>query len=727
MKNKHSRSTLTRRQALKLGLGIGGTAVLPLETAEAKGRDKGEDENSSTDAPSTPFPVTPWQQSLVSPKCAQGRDLRANDALDPRPGDYPGPRFGMRPGGPAETGAGLGNVAHGIAPEFDPNHPTHCSEWNAFSDDTHVKEYKLITEETTQEIIPGVHTPVFVYRDAFALPDTDGDAFALPDTDGITLPGTTPGPTFVTRFRSPIVVRNENHLTAHRHLNKGAGVNTTHHDHETSVHLHGGFVSAHADGFPDFYVLAGEARDYYYPNIIPPVIGEGCGSFDETWIPSTLWYHDHAMDVTGFNVSRGLAGFYLMFDDREIELIVNGTLPAPGREALECLGITDEAILTPLLGEPGVNDEGFDFGLALQDQRFESDGTLSYDFLDHAGRLGDVFTVNGTAQPFFKVQRRKYRFRILNASNARIYQLRLSSGQPFVVFGADSWLFPVAGAIDDFELAMGQRHDVIIDFSDYPDNSEVFLENIMIQEDGRKGKKIDREQPTPLLKFIVNGHEPVPNDVTIEHGTTIRGFAGDPGGQWAPIGAGEIVKTRVFEFDRGGGVWTMNNRFFNPRRADALPELDTAERWIFENGGGGWGHPIHTHLEGFQIQTLDGEPPPFERSFNSDLVNLHGGEEAEVFIKLRTFTGPFAFHCHNIEHEDMRMMGVHDPRPPGEKSPLDGESRIDPMVSGVVPDCIELEEEGFLYFDEVGDLESIDDRGVGFPECEFDRDKRGNK
>jgi FtsP/CotA-like multicopper oxidase with cupredoxin domain len=717
---------LSRRQALKLGLVAGGTTMLPLETVKAKSGSSGGDEitdNSVDSGPApTPFPVTPWQQPLFIPKCAQGRDPGAVDALDPPPGHYPGHRFGSLPGGPAEPGQGYDNVCHGIAPEFDPGHPAHCSDWNQFSDDTHVKEYKLITEETTQQIIPGVHTPIFSYR----------DDFALSDEDGMTLLGT-PGPTFVSRHRGPVVVRNDNHLTAHRNQEEREGVNTTLHDHESSLHLHGGHNPAHSDGYPDFYALAGESRDYFYTNATPHVSGGDCGTlFDETWIPSSMWYHDHAMDVTGFNVSRGLAGFYLVFDERELDLIT-GTdsdpervLPCPGRDALECLGITDEAIITPLLGPPGENDDGFDFGLALQDQRFNADGTLTYDFLDHAGRLGDVFTVNGRAQPFFEVQRRKYRFRVLNASNARMYQLRLSSGHPFTIFGADTWLFPVAGVIDDFELAMGQRHDVIIDFSEYSDNAEVFLENIMIQEDGRKGKEIDPDRPTPLLKFIVKGEEPVPNDVTIEPGTTIRGFASD-GGQWAPIGVDEIIKTKEFKFDRGGGVWTMNNKFFNPRRADTLPILDTAERWIFENGGGGWWHPIHTHLEGFQIQTLDGELPPFERSFNSDLVNLHGGEVAEVFMKFRTFTGPFAFHCHNVEHEDMRMMGVHDPRPAGDESPLDGERQVDPPVSGVVSECIELEEEGFLYFDKAGDLEPVDGRGVGFPDCEFDMEKRGNK
>ncbi len=126
------------------------------------------------------------------------------------------------------------------------------------------------------------------------------------------------------------------------------------------------------------------------------------------------------------------------------------------------------------------------------------------------------------------------------------------------------------------------------------------------------------------------------------------------------------------------------------------------------------------HLEGFQIQTLDGRLPPFERLFNSDLVELHGGEEAKVFIKFRTFTGPFVFHCHNVEHEDMRMMGVHDPRPGGVGSLLNGVDRINEEVSGVVPDCDELEAGGFIFFDVAGDVDRLEGRGVGFENCEFE-------
>ena len=108
-------------------------------------------------------------------------------------------------------------------------------------------------------------------------------------------------------------------------------------------------------------------------------------------------------------------------------------------------------------------------------------------------------------------------------------------------------------------------------------------------------------------------------------------------------------------------------------------------------------------------------------------MELKDGGEAEIFIKFRTFSGPFVFHCHTIEHEDMRMMATHDPRPEGEPSPLDGETRIDPDVSGVVEDCLELEEEGRILFDVVGNVDRLEGRGVGFPECEYNIDRRGNR
>ena len=501
---------INRRNLVKYGLaGLGAFALghwrFPIPLLEGP-REASAKSSPSSSKSGTVFGYRPFSQPLFIPSVAQAMP---RGTLTPKPGQYE--RDGQLNGKPRTPRGNFNDVAHGIAPEFDgrvPGFP--CSDWSRFSSHTHEKEYRIIIEETVHPFFPGLSTPIFAFRDAYASNSE----------------GRTPGPTFLTRFREPVVVRYENHLTKNR-----GPINTTGHDIEASVHLHSSHVPSHADGAPDFYTLAGEAKDYFYPNIAPHVTQANprariCeGSFDPTWIPSTLWYHDHAMDITGFNVSRGLAGFYLMFDEREEQLIEDNILPDPA--------------------------EGTDIGLALTDQKFNADGTLFFDHFDHNGRLGDVFTVNGTVQPFLEVQRRKYRFRILNASNSRMYQLRLSNGQPFLVFGADTWLFPKAGLVKTFELAPGQRHDVIIDFQNAPD--DLFLENIMLQSDGRKGDGVDPSKPTPLLKFVVKGAA-VANDATIADGTIIRD-------QWEPISRNEIVAARSFRSDRSLGAWTINNRF----------------------------------------------------------------------------------------------------------------------------------------------------------------------
>jgi FtsP/CotA-like multicopper oxidase with cupredoxin domain len=638
---------ISRRQSLKAAMLGGAGALLAAAPAVT---------NRAAAQAVTPFTVTPFLAKLPIPPVLEPFDLNK----DPKP--YPARR--PTPGQVYHGAGGApGQVFHGIAPEFDRAHPDHDPDW----DRNPLKSYKMFIEQRIAQIIPGVNTPVFTYRDANKPAGQ----------------GTAPGPTILARFNEPIAVRLHNDLVAAKTY--------VHHDIETSAHHHSGHNPAHADGHPAFYTLPGKARDYYYPNIVPKRVINGVRQFDRTDIPSTTWYHDHAMDITGFNVSRGLAGYYLMLDELEERLMTTNVLPKSQH-------------LTPN------NAPQFDIPLALTDQSFNADGTLVYDFLDHDGRLGDVFTVNGAVQPYFKVQRRKYRFRVLNASNARYYQLRLSGGQKFLRIGKDGWLFPYAVAAKEALLCSGERADIIVDFRDAP--SVVYLENIMRQTNGRKPDGPDPNRPTPLVKFIVEGAAVV-NDATVAAGTPLRPHD--------PIKAADITVTRVFEFNRGNGAWQVNGRFFNPRRADAVPARDedgvAAERWIFKNGGGGWWHPIHTHLEHHEVQKINGKAPSIEQRFKSDLVNLEGNDVAEVFIHLRTFTGPFVFHCHIVEHEDMRMMGTHDPRPTGERSRLDGVTEIDPMVSGVPPTCEELEPT--LFFDAAGDVDRLEGRGVGIPCDDF--------
>ena len=659
---------INRRNFLRAGLVAGAGGVIAPAAAALADRDGDSDGGTAEHTPTAIYDARrdAFQQPLFKPDPLQQRPF---GTLDPAPGNYPGDRVGWK-GGPAHADRDPSKVNHGIAQEFE--HP--CADWNKINPGrSHEVEYSVAIEEATQNIVPRVESRVFVYRDLYS-------------TSGASQ-GFSPGPTILADYRVPSVLRMENRLTKENV--------TLDHDVETSIHYHGGHVPAHADGYPSFYALAGEARDYYYPNIVPRKDGKGgCGSpFDENWIPSTQWYHDHGMDITGFNVSQGLAGFYLMKDGLEQRLIDENKLP-------EVYG-------------------PYDIPLVLQDQKFNADGSIAYDFLDHNGRIGDVFTINGRAQPFATVERRKYRLRLLNGSNARVYGLRFSNRMPFLTIGHDDWLLSNGVICDQLQMVSGQRFDIIVDFSDAPD--EVYLENVMVQEDGRKPKGIDpSRERTPLLKFVVQGPKVNPaDDLQIDEQTILRPYE--------PIRPDEIVQTRVFRFERSNGAWTVNNRLFNPRRADAVPELGTCERWILQNNSGGWWHPIHIHLEGFQLEKLDGVAPRDELGPRSDTVELKDGGEAEIFIKFRTFSGPFVFHCHTIEHEDMRMMATHDPRPEGEPSPLDGETRIDPDVSGVVEDCLELEEEGRILFDVVGNVDRLEGRGVGFPECEYNIDRRGNR
>lgn len=409
--------------------------------------------------------------------------------------------------------------------------------------------------------------------------------------------GVWPGPTFRARQGEPIVVRQVNQL-----------------DEEIAIHLHGGHVPADSDGFPTDTFGPGTFKDYCYPNVTP--------EDDLTEVPSTMWYHDHTHDLTGPHVYRGLGGFYLVSDDLEDELVASRVLPGGDR----------------------------DVPMAFQDRVLRADGQLFFDPFELDGFLGDLMCVNGKVQPYLRVQRRKYRLRLLNGSGARFWMFRLSTGAPFLQIGADSWLLPFAIRRDAILCGNGERVDVVVDFRDAP--SEVFLENILVQDDGR-GPDGDSEEPevripgTPIVKFIVEGAN-VANDVTVTEGTHLRPHT--------PIRADEIRATRHFRFDRTKGQWAVNGRLFDPERADALCVLGTAERWIIENSSGGWWHPAHIHLEAHQVQAFNGQPPPIWNSFKKDTTTLGPNDVVEVFMKLRTFPGRFVMHCHNTAHEDHGMM-----------------------------------------------------------------------
>ena len=190
-----------------------------------------------------------------------------------------------------------------------------------------------------------------------------------------------------------------------------------------------------------------------------------------------------------------------------------------------------------------------------------------------------------------------------------------------------------------------------------------------------------------------------------------------------PVPNRSDIFVREFNFERGRGAWQINKRFFDSCIANAANQLWSTELWILRNRSGGWWHPIHIHLESHQqlfvrarnhrgqriVMCRDGYDPEefdpgladgpealdlgkemlqWEEIFNPaklaearhnaasldfdssvwnlgikhDTTILGPNTEVHILMQFRTFEGPFVFHCHNLDHEDMRMMFQMDPR-----------------------------------------------------------------
>ena len=433
---------------------------------------------------------------------------------------------------------------------------------------------------------------------------------ALPPQKIFGYNGVTPGYTIKARYGEPILTRFFNELPPDY---VGIGVP------QISPHLHNLHGAPESDGNPVNFFDPGYFWDNHYPMF--PFNNDSRNAL------GTLWCHDHRFDFTAQNVYKGLAFFYLCYDALD-----SGT---------EVASTTYPNSLRLPSGE-------FDVPLMISDRKFDSNGNLVYDTFNLDGMLGDKYTVNGKIQPFFKVARRKYRFRLLVANPSRFYRFFLSNGDPFTVIGNDGNLLPAPIQMQSIYLGVAERADIIIDFSKYPIGTEIILENRLEQEDGR-GPTGDLLNPgTPLLKFIVD--RDVASDPS-QVPATLRPLPPLPSN--TEINA---LRTRHWKFDRSNGAWTVNGEFFDPDVVRAQVKRGTKEVWVLENGGGGWHHPIHIHHNEFRILSRNGvKPPPFEQG-RKDVVTLEPGEEVRVLMEFSAFLGKYPIHCHNTVHEDHAMM-----------------------------------------------------------------------
>ena len=403
----------------------------------------------------------------------------------------------------------------------------------------------------------------------------------------------------------------------------------------TTLHWHGLHVPASADGGPHQEIPQGGS---WHP------------SFQVIQKAGTFWYHSHLIDKTGEQVYRGLAGMIIV-DDAE----------------------TDQLALP---SEYGVDD----IPLVIQDRRFNQDGSFQY-ISSHRdimmGMRGNTVLVNGTRSPYFVPTTGKVRFRILNGSNARTYNIAFSDGRSFQQLACDGGFLGAPYDMSLLELAPAERCEIVVDFSD---GNPVDLISLPMAADSpfqsrgmmrRMSGDNDRLQVLSIIPQSrlqasdtisarlteVADFERVGIDNTRQFKLSMAMGMGmmRGGGGGGPGGRGR----------RGGGMMGGGEQFFindSAMEMDVINEriqVGTTEVWEITNDSMMM-HPFHVHHGQFQVKERNGRPPhEHERAFK-DTVKIGPGETVKIIMEFEHFSDPelaYMYHCHILEHEDNGMMG----------------------------------------------------------------------
>jgi FtsP/CotA-like multicopper oxidase with cupredoxin domain len=295
----------------------------------------------------------------------------------------------------------------------------------------------------------------------------------------------------------------------------------------------------------------------------------------------------------------------------------------------------------------------YDVNLMLADKAFDREGQLYFDIFNFDGFLGDVMTTNLAYNPYFEVERRKYRFRILASAVSRSWKLSLDSGESMAVIATDGGLMPVPQWVKSFRTSSGERYEVIIDFARYPIGRRVILQNSS-PKNNRNYENTNKVMAFDVVNdAIATTNNSVPDVLDAER--EVMGLQ-----------ESDSVATRRFEFKRQHGSWTINGTTWddvvksNYAFTLAKPRRGTVETWEFVNDSGGWFHPVHLHYTDFKILDRNGKPPLPHELGPKDVVYLGEGEKVRVLINWRGEgrygLGRYMMHCHNIVHEDHDMM-----------------------------------------------------------------------
>ncbi len=410
-------------------------------------------------------------------------------------------------------------------------------------------------------------------------------------TSLLTFGGTYPSPTLRARRGATFELLLQNRLTE-----------------ATNIHWHGLAVPAEVDGYPTDLVPSGGARLFRFQ------IAQPAG---------TYWYHPHPDGRTAAQVYAGMAGFFIVDDESE------RTLGLPTGEQ--------------------------DVALLLQDRRRTTGNSFAYaptpmDLM--SGYLGNTVLVNGTPDAELPLSATRYRFRLLNGSNARIFRVAFGDNRAFDVIAGDGGLLERAVTTNALFLAPGERAEILVDFSRDPVGTSAPLISAPFTVGGGGGMGMgmggsSQGASASLLRLLVGRAGPTVVPLPSRLASIERL---DP--SRAQVQRRFVMDMRMPPFK---GAFTINARSFDAARVDVRVERGVLEVWEIVNASTE-PHPFHVHATQFQVVSRSsGALSPHELGLK-DTVLVWPGETVRIAIRFDAHAGLYVLHCHNLEHEDAGMM-----------------------------------------------------------------------
>ena len=377
----------------------------------------------------------------------------------------------------------------------------------------------------------------------------------------------------------------------------------------TTVHGHGLHVNGEIDGGPQSAIQPGESWQ-----ITIPVRQEA----------GTSWYHPHRMGATAHHVHAGLAGLYLIEDEKSQSF----DLPRD-------YGIND----IPLV----VQDRSFTDGI-MNEYSVTVENVMN-------GLREDTLVANGTVDAYQDVPQGWVRIRLLNGSNARFYRFHFGNGMTFFKIATEGGFLNHPVELEHIEMAPGERNEIMVDLSDGA-NATLFAD--LLPADPEDGGLFGGDAPQALVVELRV-------DSTLQASGTLPDRLNDI----AYLDREDATQFRTISLDMevpGGSIENMDLFGINGQSMDMNiinERVNRGDVEIWRITGQRMPHPFHLHGASFQILTLNGEPPTEADRGWKDTVVV-GSEVTEIIVRfdhVATEEFPYMYHCHMLEHEEYGMMG----------------------------------------------------------------------